>query len=556
MKTLDSLTLHEGIDATLKEINHVQNKVTEVQKGVRGIIDLESYLKGKMGESIRSFYEGIHGPFLIYLYKSLNHYRQALEKLQQAVRSYESNENGFVREEFLDYDVQNGFNKAEQVTGGLVDEANAIIASVSDLVSIPSIDMEEFSSMVQKGKKKTKNDIEQLHDLDHQQTKALSKAGEDLELLHQYINEMTRTFASDYSITTFDALTALQLPSLPSILQEVYPAPEETEETSIWTKIKNGAVKVGKGVYNTGKGAVLGGADVVKDTAVGIGNTIIHPFETMDSMANMVLHPVDTGQYIGNAIAKSYERDMVNGDAESRAHWVTYALGTAATTVFGTKGAGTVTKTGVATTKAAATKTTAAAGNAVKNMDLSRFLPYGPQYQLAGGGKVPYNVVDGEFLKDQLILKADSLDKGSDGIKFTKELLKTKPKNSPVPGRWEQKGGKVELDENGTWVYTNKKGQSVTYPDGYPDFTPYMHPSVKPVEIEIAKPAIRPLDYKKANQKAGLNRDSDPPIPAFNKPPLGYVWHHHQDGKTMILVEEKIHKQFTHTGGVSAVNKK
>ncbi|WP_106496316.1 T7SS effector LXG polymorphic toxin [Lentibacillus sp. Marseille-P4043] len=81
---------------------------------------------------------------------------------------YESNENGFVREEFLNYDVQNGFNKAEQVTGGLVDEVNAIIASVSDLVSIPSIDMEEFSFMVQKGKKKTKNDIEQLHDLDHQ----------------------------------------------------------------------------------------------------------------------------------------------------------------------------------------------------------------------------------------------------------------------------------------------------------------------------------------------------------------------------------------------------
>ncbi len=189
----------------------------------------------------------------------------------------------------------------------------------------------------------------------------------------------------------------------------MYPIPEETEETSLWIKIKDGAVKVGKGVYNTGKGAVLGGADVVKDTAVGIGNTIIHPFETMDSMANMVLHPFNTSQYIGSAIAESYERDMVNGDAESRSHWVTYALGTAVTTVFGTKGAGTVTKTGVATTKAAATKTTAAAGNTVKNMDFSQYLPYGPQYQLAGGGKVPYNVVDGEFLKDQLILKAERL---------------------------------------------------------------------------------------------------------------------------------------------------
>ncbi|MGE7183329.1 hypothetical protein ACQKKK_04835 [Peribacillus sp. NPDC006672] len=47
---------------------------------------------------------------------------------------------------------------------------------------------------------------------------------------------------------------------------------------------------------------------------------------------------------------------MVNGDASSRAHWVSYALGTVVTSVVGTKGAGAVTKTGVATTKAAAVK--------------------------------------------------------------------------------------------------------------------------------------------------------------------------------------------------------
>ncbi|MGM0923929.1 MAG: hypothetical protein ACQEWW_22430 [Bacillota bacterium] len=51
------------------------------------------------------------------------------------------------------------------------------------------------------------------------------------------------------------------------------------------------------------------------------------------------------------------------------------------------------------------------------------------------------------------------------------ELLNTKPKNSPVPDRWIEKGGKVEIDEAGTWIYTNKNGQSVSYTGGYPDFT-------------------------------------------------------------------------------------
>ena len=42
---------------------------------------------------------------------------------------------------------------------------------------------------------------------------------------------------------------------------------------------------------------------------------------------------------------------MINGDAESRSDWVAYALSTTVTAVVGTKGAGALTKMGVATTK-------------------------------------------------------------------------------------------------------------------------------------------------------------------------------------------------------------
>ncbi len=141
-------------------------------------------------------------------------------------------------------------------------------------------------------------------------------------------------------------------------------------------------------------------------------------------------------------------------------------------------------------------------------------------------------------------------------VKFTKEQLATKPSYSPVPDKWMKKGGTVKVDEDGTWVYTNKKGQTVRYPDGYPDFTEYAHPTVKQVEIEIASPTNRPSDYKNANIEAGLNKNSDPSVPALDKPPVGYIWHHHQDGKTMILVDKDIHREFTHAGGVSTVNGK
>ena len=33
-----------------------------------------------------------------------------------------------------------------------------------------------------------------------------------------------------------------------------------------------------------------------------------------------------------------------------------------------------------------------------------------------------------------------------------------------------KKGGEIKIDENGTWIYTNKDGIKVAYKNGYPDF--------------------------------------------------------------------------------------
>ncbi len=40
-------------------------------------------------------------------------------------------------------------------------------------------------------------------------------------------------------------------------------------------------------------------------------------------------------------------------------------------------------------------------------------------------------------------------------------------------------------------------------------------------------------------------------MPSSNRPPDGYTWHHHEDGKTMVLVEKKVHSEFSHVGGIS-----
>jgi hypothetical protein len=70
---------------------------------------------------------------------------------------------------------------------------------------------------------------------------------------------------------------------------------------------------------------------------------------------------------------------------------------------------------------------------------------------------------------------------------------------------------------------------------GYPDFSRY---ALKKVEIGVT--GKNWIDFPAADRAAG-----------YVKRPEGHTWHHHHDGKTMVLVPEDIHAVVRHTGGVA-----
>src|SRR5690625_143984 len=266
--------------------------------------------------------------------------------------------------------------------------------------------------------------------------------------MKSYMSEMTRTFHRDHSISSFSALSALELTTLPTIMKEVYgePVTEEEEENE-----DNFLMKGLKFAGSTAKGIGTGLYDVGEETVLGVYNTVAHPIQTGSAMWDAASHPIDTSKYIINAIEESYERDMVNGDAESRSHWVTYTLGMTATSIFGTKGAGTVTKAGTTTAKngAAAAKTGVAnASKKVSEFDMSNLLPYAPQYQVATGGYVPFNMVDRKQLKDQLIWQAKT--SLGNGVKILDNANRLIPgRSGVVAGGNYTKLGKNMMEEMG-----------------------------------------------------------------------------------------------------------
>ena len=77
-------------------------------------------------------------------------------------------------------------------------------------------------------------------------------------------------------------------------------------------------------------------------------------------------------------------------------------------------------------------------------------------------------------------------------------------------------------------------------PDGYPDFEPY---AIKRVEISQVGDYVR--DFRNANIEAGIGRGSQ----SHYQTHPDYTWHHHQDGRTMLLVPSSIHGPLSHSGG-------
>src|SRR5699024_3001297 len=96
-------------------------------------------------------------------------------------------------------------------------------------------------------------------------------------------------------------------------------------------------------------------------------------------------------------------RDVIHGDAESRAHWFTYAVGS----IFGFKGLDKAGRVSVQAAKQGAQKA---------GQKLDELLPYHPKHQLAMDGPVPYNVYDGVNLRGQLMVRVENSFRSGDSV--------------------------------------------------------------------------------------------------------------------------------------------
>lgn len=222
MKTLEVNSLLQGLEGTLNDLENKQEQVTTVQQAITGFTSLENDLKGSAGNSLRSFYNNCHHPFLKYIQQSMADYKDIINSVENAVNSFESSKDGYISQAYIENDVKEGFEKVETTTIEMTNDANNILANVQDLVSIKNIDESEVMDAVTRGNTKAAEIVEELHALDESQTSALEPIKEDLQVMKNFLSSIESKFSNgEISVSNFKVSALQGIDSYQTIKQGV-----------------------------------------------------------------------------------------------------------------------------------------------------------------------------------------------------------------------------------------------------------------------------------------------------------------------------------------------
>ncbi|MBY0157743.1 LXG domain-containing protein [Cytobacillus firmus] len=432
LKVLEVDSLLAGIHETSNQLSILKDQVSQVQVSIQELVSLEDAFKGQGGQAIRAFYQECHQPFLQFLESWIDEYRSYLKSFIGSLGNLEPSPSGFIRQEFLEHELQQGLRNTLQITAELREEANEIMKSVSDIVALPRLEVGRFIQATKSAEDSSRETVQKLEDFDHRETGALDPILHDLNLMNQYIQKIAGMFQS-------------------SSLSLAQYQPKSLNWKDFHEEISNPNPESGQSILqDIAEGAIEGASKAVGDTWDGLkstyelGRTIMGPFSPLflgsellfnrdqllenqrkhqefylgilNDPIGKVSQALDMPKYIWSAVTSAWERDVISGDVKSRTAFFTYGLTSLGIGILGDKGIG---KAGTVA------KTVRQAGKGEKALPI-----YTPIQRpaLAGGlvqRPVPYNVLHDPLTQIKTVTEKVYGGKGTkDTVKIDYDLAK------------------------------------------------------------------------------------------------------------------------------------
>lgn len=283
MKVIKVIEVVNGLDEIIKKKEKEKEQFLSLRDEMNKFIDLNDALEGEGGNAIREHFMTLHFPAVILFNLFLEEYINVLKQIKRLVTSFE-NDNGFVRQDFIENDVKNGLTKLDDLTHEIIISINKHYGDVSDLVPYNSVKTTNFDFHMSNARSMTQDTLTKFAELDENSTTKLRKPADSIDEINQFVTKIQGWTKNGVFLTPSqigeveDYFTESDV--IENMVDNATKLSVEQGDSTVQGEIASWLSDLGKfnGAYNVAKGAIAVGilsSGMLEMTKDGNGNFIV-----------------------------------------------------------------------------------------------------------------------------------------------------------------------------------------------------------------------------------------------------------------------------------------